>query len=203
MTDPQASWPGRAGPRQARRTGPEAKPGLEPDRPEGDNPDPEGARTAGEDMAATLDGLRAEVARLDDAWRRAVADLDNLRKRTARDTAQREVAERARAAAAWLPVLDNLDLAAEHAGEGDTSVAEGIRAVRDQAVRVIADLGFPRRDDVGAKFDPARHEAVATEADPAVPAGTVVRVLRPGYGDDRHLLRPAAVVVAAPAAEPG
>ena len=196
MTDRQASWPGPAGPPQPRGTGPQATARQEPDEPEGD-------RAGDEDLTATVDGLRAEVARLDDAWRRALADLDNLRKRTARDTAQREVAERARAAAAWLPVLDNLDLAAEHAEEGDKSVAEGIRAVRDQAVRVIADLGFPRRDDVGAKFDPARHEAVATEADPAVPAGTVVRVLRPGYGDDQHLLRPAAVIVAAPAAEPG
>jgi molecular chaperone GrpE len=196
MTDRQASWPGPAGPPQPRGAGPEAQPRPEPD-------EPEEARAGDEDLTAAVDGLRAEVARLDDAWRRALADLDNLRKRTARDTAQREVAERARAAAAWLPVLDNLDLAAEHAGEGDKSVAEGIRAVRDQAVRVMADLGFPRRDDVGAKFDPARHEAVATEADPAVPAGTVVRVLRPGYGDDQHLLRPAAVIVAAPAAEPG
>lgn len=155
------------------------------------------------DLAAAGAALRAEVARLDDAWRRALADLDNLRKRAARDTAQRQAAERARVAAAWLPVVDNLDLALEHAGEADGAMVEGVRAVRDQAIAVLASLGFPRRDDLGAKFDPARHEAVATVPDPGAPAGTVVRVLRPGYGDDEHQLRPAAVVVAAPPAGSG
>jgi len=141
--------------------------------------------------------LRAQVAQLDDAWRRALADLDNLRKRTAKEVAQRESAERARVAAAWLPVLDNLDLALEHASDADGALVEGIRAVRDQAIAVLAGLGFPRRDDLGAMFDPTRHEAVATAADPGAADGTVVRVLRPGYGDDEHQLRPAAVIVAA------
>ena len=163
---------------------------------------PAGAAAGDADLAGTVAELRAQVAQLEDAWRRALADLDNLRKRTARDAAGRQAAERARVAAEWLPVLDNLDLALEHAGEADGAIVEGIRAVRDQAIGVLARLGFPRRDDLGAKFDPARHEAVATVADPDAPAGTVVRVLRPGYGDDEHQLRPAAVVVATPSAHP-
>ncbi len=154
------------------------------------------------DLAATVAELRAQVARLEDAWRRALADLANFRKRTARDAAQGQAVERARVAAEWLPVLDNLDLALEHAGEADGAIVEGVRAVRDQAIAVLARLGFPRRDDLGAKFDPVRHEAVATVPDPDAPAGTVVRVLRPGYGDDEHPLRPAAVVVAAGSAPP-
>jgi len=155
------------------------------------------------DLAVTVAELRAQVAQLEDAWRRALADLDNLRKRTARDVAQRQVAERARVAAEWLPVLDNLDLALDHAGDADSALVEGIRAVRDQAIAVLAGLGFPRRDDLGEMFDPARHEAVATVTDPDAPAGTVVRVLRPGYGDGEHQLRPAAVVVAAQPTGPG
>ncbi len=155
------------------------------------------------DLAVTVAELRAQVAQLEDAWRRALADLDNLRKRTARDVAQRQVAERARVAAEWLPVLDNLDLALDHAGDADSALVEGIRAVRDQAIAVLAGLGFPRRDDLGETFDPARHEAVATVTDPDAPDGTVVRVLRPGYGDGEHQLRPAAVVVAAQPTGPG
>jgi molecular chaperone GrpE len=68
--------------------------------------------------------------------------------------------------------------------------------VRQQALSVLASLGFPRRDDTGATFDPARHEAVATTYDPRVPPGTVVQVVRPGYGEADHQLRPAQVVVA-------
>jgi molecular chaperone GrpE len=94
-------------------------------------------------------------------------------------------------------VLDNLDLALEHAGSGSEAIVAGVRAVRDQAVAVLARLGFPRRDEEGAAFDPARHEAVAAVPAPGIQPGTVLRVVRPGYGDDAHQLRPAAVVVAA------
>jgi molecular chaperone GrpE len=103
---------------------------------------------------------------------------------------------RAEAARRWLPVLDNLDRAVAH-GEADPgSILEGIRAVRGQAAGVLAGLGFPRRDALGEPFDPARHEAVATRPADGVPDGTVVEVVRPGYGDGDHQLRPAQVVVA-------
>ena len=74
-------------------------------------------------------------------------------------------------------------------------LAAGVRVVRDHALDVLARLGFPRFEDVGERFDPARHEAVgAIEAD--APPGTIVAVVRPGYGTPEVILRPAAVVVA-------
>ncbi|GIJ49576.1 protein GrpE [Virgisporangium aliadipatigenens] len=140
--------------------------------------------------------LHARIAELEDLWRRALADFDNLRKRVARDTAAQQDQERARLAAQWLPVLDNLDLAVDHAQSDPDSIVEGVRAIREQALAVLARLGFPRQSDVGEKFDPSRHEAVATIPSPDAPAGTVVHVVRPRYGTDDHQLRPAAVVVA-------
>ena len=104
--------------------------------------------------------------------------------------------ERAGTAAAWLPVLDNLERALAPRRLRPGAVLQGIRAVRDQALQVLAQLGFPRRDDVGAPFDPSRHEAVSVVATDRVPEGTIIEVVRPGYGDDEHQLRPAAVVVA-------
>jgi molecular chaperone GrpE len=76
------------------------------------------------------------------------------------------------------------------------SIIVGVRAVRDQAVALLASLGFPRDEEIGVPFDPLRHEAADVVEDPEVPPGTVVRVLRPGYGrpPDRQL-RPAAVTV--------
>jgi molecular chaperone GrpE len=156
---------------------------------------PAGRGEAGASPEAT--DLHARIAELEDLWRRALADLDNLRKRTAREAASNQAAERARAAGQWLPVLDNLDLALQHAEADPVSIVKGVEAVRDQALAVLAALGYARReDDVGAAFDPARHEAAATVADPDAPEGTVVRVLRPGYGEGERQLRPAAVVVA-------
>lgn len=157
----------------------------------GDRGDTGGASGEEEQIA----GLRSLVADLEDRWRRALADLDNLRKRVARDAERTRAEERARAAAEWLPVLDNLDRALEHAGADPVPVVEGLRAIRDQAVEVLARLGFPRRDDTGAVFDPARHEAVGVLAREGTPGGTVVHVVQPAYGEGERQLRPALVVV--------
>jgi molecular chaperone GrpE len=140
--------------------------------------------------------LALRVAELEDQWRRALADLDNVRKRAARDMDQQRTQERARVAAAWLPVVDNLELALAHAAADPGAIVGGVQAVRDQALAVLAGLGFPRRDDVGAPFDPARHEAVAAAPDGQSTPGTVIQVVRPGYGEGERQLRPAAVVVA-------
>ncbi|USX53793.1 nucleotide exchange factor GrpE [Lentzea sp. HUAS12] len=131
-----------------------------------------------------------DVAELEDRWLRSMAELDNTRKRHSRELERQRVSERARVASAWLPVLDNLELALEHAS--DDALAEGVRATLDQAVELLARLGYPRQDATGVPFDPAVHEVVTVLDDPDAPPNTVVRVLRPGYGD----LRPAAVAVA-------
>lgn len=140
--------------------------------------------------------LEQRVAELEDLWRRALAELDNYRKRTTRELARARRDERAKAAAEWLPVIDNLDLALEHARADPENIVEGVRAVRQQALAVLAALGYPRRDDEGVTFDPTYHEAVSTVEDEDLPPGTVARVVRPGYGSEDEVLRPAAVVVA-------
>jgi molecular chaperone GrpE len=140
--------------------------------------------------------LESRLAEMEDRWRRAVAELDNQRKRAARDADLRRDEERGRAASQWLPVLDNLDLALQHAEADPDSIISGVRAVRDQAIAVLSGLGYPRReDDAGVPFDPARHEAVAAVPDEAR-EGQVLQVVRPGYGEGDHQLRPASVVVA-------
>ena len=148
-----------------------------------------GDAEAAEDPAAV-------AAELEDRWRRALADLDNLRKRYARELERERSAERARVAASWLPVVDNLERALEHAGAETDGLLEGLLSVRDQALAVLAGLGYPRHDEVGMAFDPSRHEAVSVVDDPDADPGTVVRVLRPGYGDAERQLRPGAVAVA-------
>jgi molecular chaperone GrpE len=105
--------------------------------------------------------------------------------------------ERARVAREWLLVLDDLDLALEHADSDSRKIVDAVLAVRDHALAVMARLGFPRRVDVGQAFDPRRHEVVAMVVDQRADPGTVLHVVRPGYGDEEHQLRPASVVVAA------
>jgi molecular chaperone GrpE len=158
--------------------------------------DPAGGPDTGQRPGHAEEDSAARVAELEDKWRRALADLDNHRKRTAKTLDHERAEERARTSAAWLPVLDDLERALEHADAEPGAVIEGVRSVLDQAREVIARLGYPRRDDEGAPFDPALHEAVSTIAEPGAAEGTVVHVLRPGYGTDQRQLRPAQVVVA-------
>ena len=146
------------------------------------------------ERAETEGAQSRELAELEGRLRRALADMDNLRKRCARDVERERGAERARVAAAWLPIVDNLELALQHA-EDTPGLVEGVRAVHQQAVATLARLGFPRFDAVGQPFDPTLHEAMGTVEDGA-PAWTVVAVVRPGYGTPEALLRPAGVVVA-------
>ncbi|WP_360506758.1 nucleotide exchange factor GrpE [Kitasatospora sp. NPDC048343] len=137
----------------------------------------------------------ARIAELEDNWRRALADLDNLRKRYARELPRELEAERVRVASAWLPVVDNLDLALEHADSDSGAIVSGVKAVRDQAVEVLRSLGYPRYEETGVPFHPEQHEVVSVVDEPGTAAGTVVQVLRAGYGEAGRQLRPAAVVV--------
>jgi molecular chaperone GrpE len=152
---------------------------------------------------ASVDGAPVDAATVVDAQladaearlQRALADFDNLRKRYEREVARERAAERAGVVRDWLPIVDNLERVLEHAQEDPSILIEGVRAVRDAAVDLLDRLGFPRFDDVGKQFDPSRHDAIAMVAGDA-PSGTVVDVVRPGYGTDESVLRPASVVVA-------
>ena len=151
-----------------------------------------------EDPAPAPDDRSQE---LEHQLRAALADLDNLRKRFEREVARERQDERASVAASWLPVMDDLDRALEHlesSTEDTDAVTDGVRVVRDHALTVLARMAFPRFTGVGDPFDPARHEAVGTLPSDQ-PPGTVVEVLRPGYGTVDLVLRPAAVLVAEPA----
>ncbi|CAM3290646.1 nucleotide exchange factor GrpE [Mycobacterium intermedium] len=136
-----------------------------------------------------------ELARLEDRWRRAVADFDNLRKRYARELDRERSAERSRVAGAWLPIVDNLERAIAYAGDQSDAVVEGLRSVLEQALQVLEQLGYPRDVEAGVPFDPERHEVVGVIDQPDRKPGTVVEVVRPGYGEGSRQLRPAAVVV--------
>jgi molecular chaperone GrpE len=173
--------------------------GLEPS----DGGDPEVQRPTGHHVesetspSGVVDGPEEEkIAELEDRWRRAVADLANLRRRYDREVARARADERRRILAAWLPILDNLDLALSHADADPRSIVEGVRVVRDQALEALSRSGFERDEETGVPFDPNRHEVVGTVRSPGVRSGTVVEVVRPGYRYGSDLVRPAGVIVA-------
>jgi molecular chaperone GrpE len=175
-------------------------PGKSPPPARPPDPDHPAARSGREPEGQAADSVPPEltqrITELEDQRLRALADLDNLRKRCASQVSSARTEARAEVAARWLPVVDNLERALDHAHADPGSIIEGIRAVLEQAMSVLSQLGFPRRDDLGTPFDPARHEAIAAVTDPDAPAGSVVDVVRPAYGEGDRQLRPAQVVVA-------
>ena len=148
-----------------------------------------------EPPAAQPDERDARLAELEDRWRRAAADLDNVRKRTAREVALVRDEERARAAAVFLPVVDGLTDALTYAKQAGDPLTDGIESIREQAVVALERLGYPRIDEVGVPFDPRIHEVVSVIDTDELAPQTVAAVARLGFGTPERLLRPASVVV--------
>jgi molecular chaperone GrpE len=135
-----------------------------------------------------------ELARLEDRYKRALADLDNYRKRTAREI-ERRVAEAGESALRdWLDAVDSVERAVRM--EPDGPCAEGLRAVLEQMESVLARQGAVRIGDAGERFDPERHEAIAMQASAELPDRTIVAVERSGFALGDRVVRPAQVVVA-------
>ena len=147
--------------------------------------------------------LSGELAAADDRYRRALADLDNYRKRSARDADRRVQDARATVVRDWLDALDSVERALRSA-EPESSLFQGLRAVLDQMDAILAREGVQRVGAIGDRFDPERHQAVGVHATTDAPDSSVVDVARSGFALGEQVIRPAEVIVArAPAAEDG
>ncbi|HEV3179847.1 MAG TPA: nucleotide exchange factor GrpE [Steroidobacteraceae bacterium] len=128
---------------------------------------------------------------------RAVADLENVRKRAQRDI---EAANRyglEKFAAELLPVKDSLERAVQSAPEADVStLREGQEATLQLLARALEKLGVRVIDPQGEPFDPTRHEAMMTQESATAEPNSVLQVVQPGYELNGRLLRPARVIVA-------
>lgn len=130
-----------------------------------------------------------------DKYIRAVADLDNMRKRTKREIEDAKFDTKQQVLKEILPVVDNLERALEHVGDEANLLAEGVQLVLRQFQTALGLLDVTPIDAAGRQFDPTLHEAIAQEESEATP-GTVVHVFQRGYRSNDRLLRPALVVVA-------
>jgi molecular chaperone GrpE len=164
-----------------------------------DRRDQQANRGTGEETSATqvaeadIAELREQNAQLEDRYKRALADLDNYRKRTARDVERRVTESRDAVIREWLDAVDAVERALRM--QPENPVAEGLRQVLEQMEAILARHGVQRMGSAGEQFDPERHEAVSVQETDELPDRTVVEVARSGFGSGDRVIRPAQVVV--------
>lgn len=159
--------------------------------------DPRSAASSDKEVAK----LRAEIADLRDRSMRTLADFDNFRKRSERERQETKKYALVEPLRDFLEIIDNLDLALMAGGSAD-DLKRGVEMIHRQMLDLLRRFGVQEVDAHGKPFDPALHEAVSREEDPAVKAPTVTAELRRGYKIHDRLLRPSMVKVSVPAERP-
>jgi molecular chaperone GrpE len=149
------------------------------------------------DAREQLGQLKTELDKYKDIALRSVADLDNYRKRMAREKDDAIRYANASFLERLIPILDNFDLGLQAAkvGGSQSAVIDGMTMVFKQLQEFLASCGVETIDATGEHFDPNVHEAIAQEENAEVEEGVVIRQLRKGYRLKDRLIRPANVVV--------
>ncbi|MFT4130846.1 nucleotide exchange factor GrpE [Labrys sp. (in: a-proteobacteria)] len=169
-----------------------------------------GGEQAGADQTAVNDNafevltkLQAENAELKDRVLRAMAEIENVRRRGERELNDARQYAIAKFAGDMLGVADNMERALAsvpaEARETDAAVKaliEGVELTEKEMLRSLEKHGVKKLDPKGERFDPNFHQAMFEIPDPSVPNGTVAQVVQVGYSIGSRVLRPAMVGVA-------
>ncbi len=158
-------------------------------------PSPEASETDAA-LLAELETLRNELDQLRAATLLERADLENQRKRVARDIEQARKFANERLLGDLLPVFDSLDAGLAAAGTDPSPLKDGLELTFKQLLKVAGDNGLTLVDPTGQAFDPEHHQAISQADAPGAAPGSVVQVFQKGYVLNGRLLRPALVVVA-------
>jgi molecular chaperone GrpE len=186
MTDPDLQKNDPANPAQA--SDPVvSKPYVMPDDPE----------------TGSAEALAKEAADARDRMLRTLAEMENLRKRTAREVADARMYGITGFARDVLDIADNLQRALDavpaetraNADAGLKALIEGVELTERSLLNTLEKNGVKKFDPTGQKFDPNFQQAMYEVPDPSVPSGTVVQVVQAGFMIGERILRPALVGV--------
>src|SRR4030081_139722 len=152
----------------------------------------------------SAEALAKEAAESRDKMLRTLAEMENLRKRTAREVSDARTYEISGFARDVLDIADNLQRALDAvpvearaaADPGLKALIEGVELTERSLHKALEKNGGRKFDPAGEKFDPNVHQAMYEIPDPSVPAGTIAQVIQSGYMIGDRVLRPALVGVA-------
>jgi molecular chaperone GrpE len=178
----------------------EAPAGGRPGEP-GGAADPAGDAVA--DLKAALERAEATAADNWNRYLRAAAELENVRRRAARDVEQARRSGVERFASELIGVIDGLEMAL---GAAQHATVESLLAGKEATLRLLGGVfdkfGIETLDPAGQPFDPQLHEAMSMQPGGAAEPGSILAVMQKGYRLSDRLLRPARVVVAGEPAGP-
>src|SRR3954463_16114783 len=158
----------------------------------------------------SVEMLQKEVADARDKMLRTLAEMENLRKRTAREVADARIYGITGFARDVLDIADNLQRALDalpaeardNADPGLKALIEGVELTERSLLNTLEKNGVKKFDPSGGKFDPNIQQAMFEVPDPSVPSGTVVQVVQSGFMIGDRILRPALVGVSKGGAKP-
>jgi molecular chaperone GrpE len=151
-----------------------------------------------EDLHARLEALEAELAAEREQHLRAVAELENVRRRAAREVENAHKYGIERLAGELLTVKDTMEMGLQAATDSDSgsAMAQGFQATLKLLDQCLAKFGISEVNPEDEPFDPELHEAMAAQPSESHEPGTVLMVVQKGYRIHDRLLRPARVIVA-------
>lgn len=164
-------------------------------------PESKAAPASAADAMPAPDALataKKEAADNYERYLRAVADLENFRRRTVREKDELRQFAASGVLEDLMPVMDNLGLALTAAKQPNAeikSLVGGVEMVLTQLKSALSSHGLKEINPVGQAFDANAHEAIAAQPSSDVPEGNVITVVRTGFSLNGRLLRPASVVV--------
>ncbi len=170
-------------------------------KPGGPSPAPGGSGAPATPASPTPEAVVAEAKREAaanyDRYLRAVADLENYRRRAIREKDELRQFGTAALIQDLLPVLDNLQLAVAAARQDPAaqSIGDGVGLVLDKLRAALTRHGLAEINPAGEMFDPHQHESLSHQPSAEVPEEHVMQVVRAGYRLNGRLLRPASVVL--------
>jgi molecular chaperone GrpE len=147
-----------------------------------------------ENLQASLSAAEARAAEHKDLYMRALAELDNVRKRASRDVEQAHKYAIDRFANDLIGVKDSLELGLASEASGD-ALRAGTEATLKLLAKAFDKAGLVEQSPLGEPFNPEFHEAMAMQPSAEQPPNTVSQVVQKGYLLNGRLLRPARVIV--------
>jgi len=151
------------------------------------------------ELEGKLEQAHAAAAEEKDRAIRAVAEMENLRRRAAQDVEKAHKFALEKFAGELLPVIDNLERALELADKDNEALKpmlEGIELTLRSMLNTVAKFGVVAIDPQGEAFDPNRHQAMSLVENGQVPPNSVLAVMQKGYELNGRIIRPAMVMVA-------